>query len=209
MGGIAGEAGTNVATLRQARRFGEVYTEEQLEALLKLRTPEGLPLGWSHVQVLISVGSAARRRDLQRKAAAQGWSVRELRAEVYRIQGRRSLGGRAFGKPRTPEVALERLAQLSRAWLHIHKSYVLLNEHGTFPATPEAASLGVGTELAGRMRRVAGRLVEFQDVARMVAAELERSAKAIDAAQAADQQFEAVASQAIRPRSKRGGPKSR
>src|SRR4051812_15982357 len=51
---LSAEVGTTPATMRRARQFARVYTEKQLEDLLTLRTPEGLPLGWSHVQELIA-----------------------------------------------------------------------------------------------------------------------------------------------------------
>ena len=74
---LSAEVGTTQATMRRARQFARVYkSEKDLEALLKLRTPEGLPLGWSHVQELISVKDPAERARLQRRAAEGGWRVR-------------------------------------------------------------------------------------------------------------------------------------
>ncbi len=58
--------------MRRARQLARVYTEKQVEALLKLRTPKGLPLGWSHVQELIAVKDKAERAHLQRLAEACG-----------------------------------------------------------------------------------------------------------------------------------------
>ena len=71
------EIGTNPMTLRRARQFAEVYeTGGEVESLLKLRTPEGLPLGWSHVQELISIKAKAERVRMQKRAAKEGWTVR-------------------------------------------------------------------------------------------------------------------------------------
>ncbi len=72
---LSAEVGTTPATMRRARQFARVYTEKHLEALLKLRTPKGLPLGWSHVQELISVKAPAERARLRKLAAKDGWTV--------------------------------------------------------------------------------------------------------------------------------------
>lgn len=97
--------------MRRARLFARVYkSATNQEALLKLPTPEGLPLGWSHVQGLISVKdtkpsgrgcSGWRPRRTGRSAslvkfqacAIAGWSsYRRTRARFRR--------SRAIEKPR-------------------------------------------------------------------------------------------------------------
>ncbi len=126
---LSEEIGTNPMTLRSARQFAEVYEiEEEVEALLKLRTPEGLPLGWSHVQELISIKSKAERVRTQKVAAKEGWTVRKLKTEVQRLHGgKRSRGGRKFAPPGTPEEALRRLADQGRIWVNLSKQTILLD----------------------------------------------------------------------------------
>ncbi len=115
MQSLGTEVGTNPATLRRARQFARLFNETQLEALLKLRTPEGLPLGWSHVQELISIKTKAERDRMQKRAAKEAWTVRRLKAEVQRLEGgKRSEGGRKFALPQAPEERLGRLAELSQ-----------------------------------------------------------------------------------------------
>ncbi len=75
------------------------------------------------MQELISVETLAGRARLQRLAAKEGWTVRQLKAEVQRLRGgprggKRSEGGRKFALPEAPEERLGRLAELSQTWLN-------------------------------------------------------------------------------------------
>jgi len=164
--------GTNPATLRRARQFARVYTENQLEALLKLRTPEGLPLGWSHVQELISVEDRAGRARLQRLAATEGWTVRRLKAEVQRLRGgKRSRGGRKFAPPGTPEEALRRLADQGRMWVNLSKQTILFDSFDVVDRLSETEP-GLQPERLARLKEAIAVLAEVEKVARMAKAQL-------------------------------------
>lgn len=171
---LAIEAGTNPATLRRARQFARVYTEKQLDALLKLRTPEGLPLGWSHVQELIAVEDRASRAGLQRRAAGEGWTVRKLKAEVQKIHGgKRSKGGRKFATPGTPEDALRRLADVGRVWIRLTKETVLLDRSRVLDGLSEVEP-GAGTEGLTLLKEAMTVLAEVAEVAGMAKAQIGR-----------------------------------
>jgi len=180
MNQLVAEAGTNPATLRRARQFARVYTEKQLDALLKLRTPEGLLLGWSHVQELIAVGSPAERARLQRLAASGGWTVRRLKAEVQRLHGgKRSRGGRKFAPPGTPEDALRRLSDQGRMWANLSKQTVLLDGFQVIDQLFETEP-GTHPERLARLNEAIAVLAEVEEVARMAKAQYQWDVNSID-----------------------------
>jgi len=179
---LVAEAGTNPATLRLARQFACVYTEKQLDALLKLRTPEGLPLGWSHVQELISVEDRAGRSRLQRLAATEGWTVRRLKAKVQRLHGdKRSRGGRKFARPGTPEEVLRRLADQGRIWVNRDKQTILLDNFDVLDGLAGAEPDSRAGHLI-RLRELLAVLAEVEGVARMVKVQLGKLERRLGAA---------------------------
>jgi len=163
MQALVAEVGTNPATLRRARQLARVYTEKQLDVLLKLRTPEGLPLGWSHVQELISIKSKAERVRTQKRAAKEGWTVRRLKAEVQRLEGgKRSEGGRKFALPEAPEERLGRLTELSQTWRHLLDDVVLSDHARLAERIAEARSGGCQDAIQASLREVLGALDKVQ-----------------------------------------------
>lgn len=171
---LAVEAGTNPATLRRARQFARVYTEKQLDTLLRLRTSEGLPLSWSHVQELIAVGEAAARAGLQRRAAREGWTVRQLKAEVQKLHGgKRSKGGRKFATQGTPEDALKRLADVGRVWVRLIKETVLLDRFRVLDGLTEVEHAG-GTGGLVSLKEAMAVLDEVEEMVGMARAQLVR-----------------------------------
>ncbi|MEJ7638101.1 MAG: hypothetical protein WKF75_09020 [Singulisphaera sp.] len=180
------EVGTNPATLRRARQFARVYkSEKHLEALLTLRTPEGLPLGWSHVQELISVEHRAARARLQRLAATEGWTVRRLKAEVQQIHGgKRSEGGRKFAPPGTPEEALRRLSDQGRMWIKLSKQTILLDSYNVIDRISELEP-GSRPEHLVRLKELLAVLAEVEEVARMAKTQLGKLERRLGAADGA------------------------
>jgi hypothetical protein len=88
--------------LRECRRFARAYTDDELEALLKLRTVRGTPLPWGVVRQLMGIHDKAKRQTLQERAAREGWSSIKA-AEFIQLQvfrAKRSMGGRPFAAPR-------------------------------------------------------------------------------------------------------------
>ncbi len=156
----------------RARHFAHVYTEKQVEALLKLRTPKGLPLGWSHVLELIAVKDKAELARLQGRAAEDDWRVHTLKAEVQRLNGgKRSEGGRKFAPPGTPEEALRRLSDQGRMWVKLAKQTVLLDCYNVIDGLSETEPSSRPEHLV-RLKELPAVLAEVEEVARMAKAQL-------------------------------------
>jgi hypothetical protein len=68
--------------LRRYARVSETLSSSEFKWVVNLRTPRGLPLTWSHLELLQKVRSSPHRRVLATLAARDGWSVRELAARV-------------------------------------------------------------------------------------------------------------------------------
>jgi hypothetical protein len=71
--------------LRRLARTAEVMRAEEREGLLALTNSRGLPLTWSHFELLAGVRGAGERLRVARIALAEGFSVESLRRW---IQGR-------------------------------------------------------------------------------------------------------------------------
>ncbi len=144
---LAAEAGVKADTIRKARDFARLYTRREMEALTELRDPQGRPLTWCHVRQLLPLTHRAERAELQSRAAAEGWSVRELRARVQaRLGGKQSSGAKSFAKPRSSEDALRRLVELSESWLHYFEEVVAAAGTGLLARLSEEPSDGPGGE---------------------------------------------------------------
>lgn len=134
------EFGIEADTIRKARTFATAYTTEELEQLIVLRDPKGQPLSWYLVRVLLQVGDKAERAELQREAIERGLSRRDLQAAVRRRQGgKRSSGGKRFAVPKSPQLVLTRLVELSESWLRFYED---MGEEG-----------GLAEKLRGTRRR--------------------------------------------------------
>ena len=78
-----------------ARNAGSpaVTRNRNLEELIKLRRPDGMPLHWGHVVYLITLDRKKDRKRLQKQAAREGWSAPELHAAIQGRSGRRCGSG--------------------------------------------------------------------------------------------------------------------
>jgi hypothetical protein len=115
------EIGWSERVVREARRFAESYTAEAMDELLRLRTPRDTPLAWCVVRHLMRV-STKRRRPLERRAAAEDWSVKTARDEVNNALGTRGrsrtgIGGRPFGTLKSLEDAARDVHEHTEVWL--------------------------------------------------------------------------------------------
>ncbi|WP_394824923.1 hypothetical protein [Pendulispora albinea] len=68
--------------LRRCARVCTTFTRDELEAMLSLRRPNGLPVTWSHLELVSEVTSRHTRWILVQRAVAEGLSVRELAALI-------------------------------------------------------------------------------------------------------------------------------
>jgi len=71
--------------MRKMKAFARHYSLEELDALCDGLRPNGLPLHWGYIPVLLAVEGKhgkADREELQRLAIVEGWTVPKLRREV-------------------------------------------------------------------------------------------------------------------------------
>ena len=144
------------------------YTAEELEELLALRDADGEPLNWYRVRVLLQVKDKAVRAELQREAALEGWSHRDLSAAVHARQGgKKSPGGRRFSVPESPQQILGRLTELSESWLRFYED---IGEEGGLAEKLRTAKRTGGADRGPEARdprggRSAARLAEGREQA--------------------------------------------
>jgi hypothetical protein len=96
----------------ECRRFANVYSSDELEALLKLRTTkDSMPLGWGIIRKLMAVIDKALRRKLELRAADESWSVRQIDAVIHEeVHGtKRSKGARPMVEPKNLTDLFQRL----------------------------------------------------------------------------------------------------
>jgi hypothetical protein len=171
---LATEAGVSPDLIRKARVFARLYDEPALEDLLRLRTPVGMPLSWSHIRHLLTVENAARRAELARQAAEAGWKIRELKDAAEALRGGpRSRGGRRRRKPLTPAANLLRLIQLGeslrRFWEDIEGE--ALRAWVVGPSDHDASA-----EIGSLAQRAVAKLGEVEAMARRAGKRLQQAA---------------------------------
>lgn len=66
----------------------EQWTEEDRQMFLSRRMPNGRLITFSHLQELARIGQASRRRKLMEKVYTYGWSTRDLRLEIRKINAK-------------------------------------------------------------------------------------------------------------------------
>jgi hypothetical protein len=94
---LAVKKGIGINTAFKARAFARHYTQRELEALCRLRRPDGLPLNWAYVPYLLTVKDKRQRAQFEKQAAKIGWTAPELYAEIRRkLPTQRKPGG---GRP--------------------------------------------------------------------------------------------------------------
>jgi hypothetical protein len=150
----------NYHTLRKERRFARRYNEKDLEELFKLRRPDGMPLHWGHVMYLITVPHKKDRRELQMKAAKEGWSSPELSKVVQRRYPDRVVrGGRPQKISSTHEGRVGLMVEETDHWLR--------RFHGLWAASER----GARTKSAA-LRELRSKLEEMAHLAEAAATQL-------------------------------------
>jgi hypothetical protein len=86
---LAAQVGVDGSGLRRCARVAETIGPDELSEILAWRTSKGLPLKWSHLEVLALERNRERRRDLATAAVAGNLSVRALSSRLER-GGRRN-----------------------------------------------------------------------------------------------------------------------
>jgi len=96
-----------------AREFAAKYSEEDLAELCEM------PLGWSHVLLLLPVSDHRMRTRLRRQAVEQSWTWRQLQRAVRNRPGKRRGGGPRIRQPQTPREAVDRLEEATKQWIGV------------------------------------------------------------------------------------------
>ncbi|WP_394851005.1 hypothetical protein [Pendulispora rubella] len=68
--------------LRRCARVCTIFTRDELEDMLRLRRPNGLPVTWSHLELVSEITSRHTRWHLVQRAVNEGLSVRSLAALI-------------------------------------------------------------------------------------------------------------------------------
>lgn len=114
------KSGMSRAKLYKARVFAQRFTPQDLERLCARQLPDGRRLGIGHVCELLQVADSQQRRELEQRAAEEGWSSRRLRtARLLAVGGRvtRSKAGRRPHLPSNPAALLQQIRERTDQWL--------------------------------------------------------------------------------------------
>jgi len=106
---IAARIGRSRDYVDKARKFASTYTKAELDELCRLRRPDGMPLGPRHVIGLLRIKNKRDRKRFQRKAVVEGWSTRQVAAEISKLLSTGGSGGR---RPKTPKTVDDALMQV-------------------------------------------------------------------------------------------------
>jgi hypothetical protein len=113
----------NSHTLRKERRFARRYSETELEELLSLRRPDGMPVHWGHVIYLITINRKSDRKRLQNQVAKEGWQAPELYAAIQKqYQDGSGRGGRPVKIPQSAQGKLRLMVEETERWLRRYEA---------------------------------------------------------------------------------------
>ena len=148
-------------TLYKLLEFAErIGTKQDLDDLLAVRMPTGMPLSWSHFTGLMSVSDAGKRIEFAQLAADEGLSSASLRA---RIQAADPRGNRREGSGRKPLAD----APLEEAMLRIRRQIGRLRRQLEALLEVDGAAKGRGSKkLAQRQEMLLAALAEFEKAAK-------------------------------------------
>jgi hypothetical protein len=113
---IAARIGRSRDYVDKARKFASTYTKADLKELCRLRRPDGMPLGPRHVIGLLRIKNKRDRKRIQRKAVVEGWSTRQVAAEISKLLNTGGLGGRRPKTPKTVDDALMQVQTMTNRW---------------------------------------------------------------------------------------------
>jgi hypothetical protein len=172
-GGMDEEAarhGLSAELLRKARSLADVYTREDLDAACELADQKGFPLGVSHVIRLLTVEKSARTR-LQKKMIEQGWSKRQLDAEIRKRFGNRNpTAGRRPPTPETAEDAYYAITRLCEQWERLMAAL-----DGKGKGAEGTGEIRVAPDLPPAVCKKLGRATEaLRDLNNVIAEQVER-----------------------------------
>ncbi|MGE0606872.1 MAG: hypothetical protein AB7O62_07085 [Pirellulales bacterium] len=111
-----GDKNNNLVT--RAIRFATRYEASEFKELLALRTPSGLPLTLSHLDIFLAIHDKEQRGKLQKRAAKENWSVKETRINKDRLIGKAVRSGRPRKQPLDSKEAISELIGESDRWIN-------------------------------------------------------------------------------------------
>jgi hypothetical protein len=107
-------------TIRKIKAFARQYSPADFNALCRGRRPNGLPLHWGYIPVLLAIEGkhgTGQRRKFQNLAIENGWTVPELRLAV-----RDQLGVSGHGRtPKLPENVQEGMQGLAESLAFLYR----------------------------------------------------------------------------------------
>jgi hypothetical protein len=113
---IAARIGRSRDYVDKARKFASTYTKAELDELCRLKRPDGMPLGPRHVIGLLRIKNKRDRKRFQRKAVVEGWSTRQVAAEISKLLSTGGSGGRRPKTPKTVDDALIQVQTMTNRW---------------------------------------------------------------------------------------------
>ncbi len=124
---LAKEYECQVCEVQRAHKLARMINEDELKKLMSLRFPNGEPITPSHIMIVLSFEKGKMLTWLE-KAAAEGWSIRQLEGRVWwdkagqpsgeaGTEARNRNRGRPCDEPRTLQEGLASLARQTASWL--------------------------------------------------------------------------------------------
>ncbi|MEX2168632.1 MAG: hypothetical protein WD851_04950 [Pirellulales bacterium] len=114
----------SLTALNKAYTFAQQYpTQAKLNWICNLGQKHGTPLKLSHVFCLVTVKNPTQRDRLAKATAQQGWSGKQLTAEIHKIQPKRAYGGKRPMVASDPRVALHQLLHRTDQWLRLAEDW--------------------------------------------------------------------------------------
>lgn len=112
-----GQGLTLANKLWNARKLGVALTRDELVDLNREAKRTNFKLTASHVLSLVTINEAQDLAHWAARCIEQKWTVKQLRREIHRVQGKRSHGrAPVVGLP-SPADALDDLEERTRSWL--------------------------------------------------------------------------------------------
>lgn len=171
--GEAARLGMNPDTVRKARQFADPeagYAREELDELCRLirdvqtkQSTEKSIFGRTNLVRLLTV-PRHRRAAFQREAVENGWSVRELEAEIARRFGTRRAGGRRRRTPHDTAELLTQIEHMAETWRRWQAELDRLledEERKALPGTIEQQLRAIGPAMRSLQETV---LTELQTI---------------------------------------------
>jgi hypothetical protein len=130
MGSLAEALAMDAGVLHKLRKFAATFGGEELAHLVGVRRPDGRPLAWSHVRLLLEVTDRGDRARLVGEAAAGGWTATRLRAAVREAKGGRPRrGGPKPAAPADLAGMIHQMHEFLAGWENRHTQIWSKDDH--------------------------------------------------------------------------------